>query len=197
MEQVVEREGLIKKYLLGELAEEEQTKVEIRLLTDQRYFNELLLVEDEITDDFLFGTLSDHEQERTKNYFLAIPERRQKLKLVKALEQYAAESAVEDTVDTINEDTLSEAQKNRVLLGALINGDWMGLQTMALLRLSSQKKAELVSAINTDDATITPILISLIHSGVIKEHEGLFCCTKLGASILRKIEEASGVEFTL
>ncbi|OLE54259.1 MAG: hypothetical protein AUG51_09135 [Acidobacteria bacterium 13_1_20CM_3_53_8] len=196
MEQVLEREELIKKYLLGELAGDEQAEVEIRVLTDQGYFNELLLVEDEITDDFVSGTLSGHEQERTRDYFLAVPERRQKLKFIKALEQYASESDAEDTADTVNDDILSEAQRNRVLLESLINGDWMGMHLIALLRLSSQKKADLAVAIRTDDATITPILNRLILSGVIEEYEGLFACTELGARILRKIEEASGVEFT-
>ncbi len=196
MEQVLEREELIKKYLLGELAEEEQSEVELRVLTDQGYFDELLLIEDEVTDDFVSGSLSGHEQERTRDYFLVVPEKRQKLKFIKALKQYASESAAEDTAETVNEETLSEAQRNRVLLESLINGDWMGLHLMVLLRLSSQKKPALALTIKTNDATITPILNRLILSGVIEEYEGLFTCTELGASILRKIEEASGVEFT-
>lgn len=196
MEQVFEREELIKKYLLGELAEDEQAEVEIRVLTDQGYFNELLLVEDEITDDFVSGILSGREQERTRDYFLAVPERRQKLKFIKALEQYASETDAEDTSDTVNEDILNEAQRNRVLLESLINGGWMGMHLITLLRLSSQKKADLAVTIKADDATITPVLNRLILSGIIEEYEGIFACTELGARILQKLEEASGVEFT-
>jgi len=197
MEQVVERENLIKKYLLGELADEKQAEVEIRLLTDHGYFKELLLVEDEITDDFLFGILSDHEQERTRNYFLAVPERRQKLRFAKALEQYASTTAPSAVAATVWENTLAEAHKNRVLLSSLINADWLGLHLLVLLRETPQSEAQLVSKVKATNATnVAGVLTRLILSDVIEESGGLFSCTELGIKIIQKIEANSGAQFT-
>src|SRR5215216_922435 len=88
MEQVLEREELVKKYLLGALDERGQEEVELRLLADEKYLEELLIVEDELTDDFVFGVLSKHEEQMAEAYFLATPERQQNLMYAVALRQY-------------------------------------------------------------------------------------------------------------
>src|SRR2546421_3874563 len=196
MEQLLEREESIKKYLLGELTENEQTEVEIRLLTDEAYFNELLLVEDELTDDFVFGVLSDYEQERVRNYSTSIPEQQEKVRFTKALEQYISEYATVDASDITWEDVLAEAQENRYLLDSLVDEDWLGLHLLALLRSSSQDKEELATKLQVNAAAIIPTLIRLIECGVTEEQGDKFFCTKLGVETLAKIEETSGVKIT-
>jgi hypothetical protein len=179
------------------LAEEQQAEVEMRLLTDREYFNELPFVEDEITDDFLFGVLPDHEHKRTRDFFLAAPERRQKLKFAKALEQYASASPPEITAETANENALAEAQRNRVLLGSLISGDWMGLRLLVLLKETPRSEGDLASKVPaTPDWSIARILTRLLLSDVVQEDGGLFSCTEMGMETLQRIEETSGVRLT-
>lgn len=193
MEQLVEREESIRKYLLGELAEEEQTEVQILLLTDEEYFNELLLVEGELTDEFVFGTLSDHEQERIRDHFLSVPMRQDELRFTKALERYVSESEAMGSPGITWENTLAEAQENRYLLSSLVDDDWMGLRLLALLRPSQYDKSELIEKLNVHDSVITGVLIRLLECGVIEERDGLFFATNSGLEALFKIENAAGM----
>ena len=191
MEYVVEREEMIKRYLLGELPWKEQDDVELRVLTDRDYFTELLLVEGELTDDFVCGALPDHEHEKVRELFLTVPQRREKLRLTSAILQYVNDAS-RDTPDRNWEKTLSEAQGNRELLGSLIDHDWMGLHLLALLRSSPQRKSELARAVVADDALISSVLTRLIQSGLVEDAVP-FTCTERGIESLRKIEESMEV----
>lgn len=197
MEHVVEREELIRKYIIGDLAEEERTRVEIGVLTDRDYFNELLLVEDELTDDLVIGALSDYEKGRISEYVYAVPELRQKLSLRKLIAQYISKCGRGDSTDMSWEESLREADRNRDLIDTLVNPDWMGLRVLALLSSLPQGKSELASRLNVGDVTITPILARLIQSGLVEQHSGFLSCTELGTESLRKIEALSDMPFTL
>ena len=80
------------QYLLGELAQEEQRQVEERLLTDDEYYEELLIAEDELIDQYLNGQLSEYEKERFGRHFLATSERQQKLRFARSLMRYISTS---------------------------------------------------------------------------------------------------------
>ncbi|MEW6209447.1 MAG: hypothetical protein AB1631_13840 [Acidobacteriota bacterium] len=88
----LEDRTLIRQYLLGALSEDEQARFQDRLLTERDLFDELLIAENELTDDYLSQRLAEGERERFINYFLASPERRQKLRFARALSRHASES---------------------------------------------------------------------------------------------------------
>jgi hypothetical protein len=79
---------LLRSYLLGELELEPQQQLEQRLLTDDEYFEALLMAEDALIDQYLGGALTSHEQEKFASIFLSTPERRQKLNFARALRKY-------------------------------------------------------------------------------------------------------------
>src|SRR5262245_18895942 len=91
--QEIEDERLIRQYLLGELSEDGQAKVQDRLLCDREFFDKLVIEENELTDDYLRGALTEEREEKFKSYFLAAPERRQKLRFAKALKKRTSEGA--------------------------------------------------------------------------------------------------------
>jgi hypothetical protein len=78
--------NIIRKYLLGLLTEDEQERVEERLLVERDFFEQVNIVEDELIDEYLDDSLS--EKERFVTYFLAAPQQRQKLKRAQALKRY-------------------------------------------------------------------------------------------------------------
>ena len=80
----------IRRYLLGELPAEEGERLEERLLTDEEFFQELLVGEDELIDLFLRGDLDAAEREHFTQHFLAAPERQQQLSFARALHKYVA-----------------------------------------------------------------------------------------------------------
>ncbi len=85
-------QSAIRRYLLGQLSDAEQQEVEHRLLTDDEFFEELEIVEDELIDDYLESRLSADERLRFESYFLASPERQEQLASAKALKRYFAKA---------------------------------------------------------------------------------------------------------
>ena len=94
MEYGREAEDLLKRYLLGRLEPEEQERLEKQLLTNDDYFEELSVAEDELIDSYVRGSLSEPDRERFVQHFLAAPERRQKLSFAEALNRYVTVARV-------------------------------------------------------------------------------------------------------
>lgn len=101
-----------KQYLLGCAPATELVQIEERLLNDDKFYEELLIAEDELIDQYLLGGLSESEQNSFISHFLVTPERREKLRFSGALRKYLtiAEPATYD--DNVTAD--SPALVNKV-----------------------------------------------------------------------------------
>jgi hypothetical protein len=86
-------DDLIRRYLLRELAEEEQQRVEERLMTDEAFFERLKISEDELVDEYLGNELPHGERERFELSFLTTPEGRQQVRFNTAFNRYVSEVA--------------------------------------------------------------------------------------------------------
>lgn len=86
-------EKLMVQYLLGQLPEEEQARLEERAFTDQECMQEFLAVERDLIDEFVRGELSEAERRQFETHFLTSPERRQRVRFAKGLTQLGSESA--------------------------------------------------------------------------------------------------------
>lgn len=99
MEQPLINGSIVRKYLLGELAEEERERIEVSLLTSESFYETLTALEDEVEDELIdqytCGELSERERERFEQTFLTTPERAEKLKLVMGLNEHAVLAARE------------------------------------------------------------------------------------------------------
>jgi hypothetical protein len=93
MKEFDEDRRLIRAYLLGELDEQRQQQLEERFFTDPNYLKTILITEDELTEDFVFDLLPESQQAQFLDHFLATPQQRQKLKLVRGLKDYVARGA--------------------------------------------------------------------------------------------------------
>lgn len=116
MEQEGKNEAVLRKYLLGELTEEEELAFEEQLLADDELFDLVLAEEDELVDDYLSGELSEAECERFDSYFLSTPERRRKLSFGETLSRYeegrAASGGPERTPAAVGEPEANESGGN-------------------------------------------------------------------------------------
>lgn len=81
----------IRLYLLGELTGSDEEAVELRLLTDAEFAEELELVEEEMVDQYAGGDLAQPERTRLERRFFDSPERRRKLRVALALRGHAVE----------------------------------------------------------------------------------------------------------
>jgi methionine-rich copper-binding protein CopC len=78
----------LRQYLLGLLADNHREELEKELMASDELFEELLVAEDEIVDDYLAERLSESERSAFEKYFLATPERQDKLKFGRALARF-------------------------------------------------------------------------------------------------------------
>lgn len=72
------------------MSETEVEEVELRLLSDAAYGEELDMVVNELTDQYVAGDFSPEDGTRFKDYFFQSAERRRKLEVARQLQEYAA-----------------------------------------------------------------------------------------------------------
>ena len=75
----------IRRYLLGELSEQEQVEIEDRAFVDQMVLQEILAVEQDLIDDYVSGDISEAKRHDFEKHFLASAERRKKVAFARAL----------------------------------------------------------------------------------------------------------------
>lgn len=92
MNQHIEEQEEIRLYLLGLLPQERQQRLEERLLTESALYEELLIVEDELIDQYLAGQLTERERDGFEGRFMDSPERRQQLRFATAFKRYVADN---------------------------------------------------------------------------------------------------------
>jgi hypothetical protein len=81
----------IRQYLLGLLAEHESEALDERLLTDGEFYDEVLVIEDELIDQYLNEGLSAEERKSFETHFLLTPERHEKLRFSRGFHSYLKE----------------------------------------------------------------------------------------------------------
>jgi len=92
MEMKTQDEVTIKKYLLGQTSAKEQAEFELWLMSDEDAYERIVAAEDDLIDDSLLGKLKGEELDRFNTYFLAAPERRQKLEFSRSLLRHVREA---------------------------------------------------------------------------------------------------------
>ncbi len=90
----------IRDYLLGDLLGEQQAQFEERLLTSDAVYEELVIIEDELIDEYLREELSASERESFESHFLAAPEHQEKLRFARTFTKYVAAEGPKHQVAT-------------------------------------------------------------------------------------------------
>lgn len=81
--------SLIRKYLLGGLKGEEREQLEERILLDPEFKDQVLIVEENLIDEFAEGALEVEERQRFQMMFYSNPQRRLEVQVVEGLQQHA------------------------------------------------------------------------------------------------------------
>jgi hypothetical protein len=83
-----QRDDTLRDYLLGGLTEDAKEELERRFMTEDADFQELLIEEEDLVDDYVRDELSESDRLRFENHFLCTPERRRKLRFAATLREY-------------------------------------------------------------------------------------------------------------
>lgn len=85
----------IRRFLLGEMSEDERTAFEERFVADEDLFEQMRVVEDELIESYIRGTLSAVEKDKFERSFLAAEPRRRRVAFARTmLDKFAAQAAV-------------------------------------------------------------------------------------------------------
>lgn len=96
MKQKPDNQQLLLRYLLGELSDDEQTRLEVSYMADDGLFEELLAAEDGLIDSYAQNEFSEHERKRIEKHFLRLPTRGEKVKFIRMLMQYSAKHSLSE-----------------------------------------------------------------------------------------------------
>jgi len=91
MEFLEEEQKVIRRYLLGALDEEQYQQFEERILTSPAFKTQVLIMEDELAEDYVAGTLSANDREAFRRRLLLTREQNRRLAFIRALSAYAAQ----------------------------------------------------------------------------------------------------------
>ena len=83
-----DQENQMVRYLLGQLAEQEEAEFEGQYLANDSLFEELLAVEDDLHDAYVREELSVHDGEAFEARLLSSPLQQEKLKIARTLHEY-------------------------------------------------------------------------------------------------------------
>ena len=79
----------LKGYLLGKLSDAEIEVIDLRVISDERFSEELSLAESELIEDHLEGAFSDDDARLFYSTFLVSPDRRELMREISLLRNYA------------------------------------------------------------------------------------------------------------
>ena len=78
-------DDLLRQYLLGELAENQQVEIEDRAFEDPKLLKSIAALEHDLIDEYVAGEIPMGKRERFETHFLAAAERKKKLAFAQAL----------------------------------------------------------------------------------------------------------------
>ncbi len=110
----------MKQYLLGKLPPEGLPILEERLLSDGDFYEQLLIAEDDLVDDYLADRLSGPERERFESYFMLSHERRQKVRFGKALRRYILAEGAKASPPELSQGSSAAEKRSRSKRGFVL-----------------------------------------------------------------------------
>lgn len=131
MESKALEENLIVRYLLGNLPEEEQARLEDQAFADREYLRSIEDAENDLIDEYVRGALTADERRRFESRFLVSTERQRKVEFARALGQITAGTATENATQPAA--TVHWWEALRALLNGLHPASQLALATAALL----------------------------------------------------------------
>ena len=83
MKDEIDNEGVLVRYLLGQLSEEEQQQIEHRAFDDNEFYRQVLEVEDDLRCAYAQGTLPLAQKELFEKRFLIFADERKRLTIAR------------------------------------------------------------------------------------------------------------------
>jgi len=103
MKEAVDEKQIV-KFLLGQLAEDKRAGVEDRMFSDDRFYEQVLAIQEELADDYVLENLTPERRLHFEKNFLRSPRRRERVAFAsaftRALDTQSLSYSVNDTSET-------------------------------------------------------------------------------------------------
>jgi len=106
-------DALVRQFLLGDVDEEVRQRIEGLFISDPEVNERILILEDDLIEDYLESSLTPSDRDKFLARYGHTPEERQKLRIAKAIKEYAVAEAMRSRAVT------STNRKGRTFLSAL------------------------------------------------------------------------------
>ena len=147
-------ESLLVRYLLGNLTEEEQVRVEDQAFAEPDYLRAIEAAEADLIDDYVRGELTQADRRAFERHFLTSPQRRGKVEFARALARVTAEApplasasapgykwqALIESIRAWNPALRSTAAASVVL--GIVGGSWLVFDNLSIRDRLSALEAE-------------------------------------------------------
>jgi hypothetical protein len=166
----------MRNYLLGNLEVDRRAALEERILCDPGVYEELLVSEEELIDQYLGNNLSPSERQQFETHFLITAERERKLQFSRLLRRYLNSQPVEIPVAVRQHETPAPAKTflpfaGRTAAIAVSAGVVLGVGLILLLCwLSIQKARRQVVQQNTTPFVSVPLMPGALRSEETATH---------------------------
>ena len=94
MKEELPADALIRRFLLGDVDEEERERIERRFISDHEVYDKIVVLEDELIEDYLEDSLTASDREKFYAQYGHTPEERRRLRIVKAIKDHAVAEAM-------------------------------------------------------------------------------------------------------
>ena len=136
------------RYLLGELSEDEQARLEQEYFNNPETLEQLAAVEDKLIDEYVEGTLQGERRRRFEQRLSTSPERRQRVEFARQLARYAASRAAPASAPGVRRfvpGPTSQLAAAAALVLALGGAGWMAIELrqtrQELARVENERRA--------------------------------------------------------
>jgi hypothetical protein len=164
-------ERQVVEFLLGDLSDESRSRIEERFFADDRFYEQLLAIQEELADDYLHNNLSQHERARFEENFLKSPRRRQRVEFARAFSRALTNSEDRFVVMPATKVRWFESLRffftppvrlpavaSAVVLGLLVCAGWLLVENRRLstrVQQVRQEKDSLAQQVGVNDAAAT------------------------------------------
>jgi hypothetical protein len=87
-------DALIRRFLLGDVDEEEHERIERRFISDQELYEKIVVLEDELIEDYIEDSLTASDREKFLAQYGHTPKERRRLRIVNAIKEHAVTEAL-------------------------------------------------------------------------------------------------------
>ncbi len=104
---------VLRSYLLGTLEAEPRAELEERILSDPAVYEELLLLEEELIDQYVADGLSKAERQQFETYFLITAERQKKLRFGQLLKRHLSSQTIPTSSENVPVPNLNQTVSSK------------------------------------------------------------------------------------